>query len=279
LGSEVDVTIPPNQDGSGQECQISIPGTRNLNHLFDRLDRMGRPYYLRATVVTDGEDLNPHDNTATKSYNRDFRAVPGIANVHGFYLENRGQQPLDVRWSIEATSTESDWGIATEPASGDVTTIPVRGSAQGQVRFDVPLGTLEGARGNFRVRAVDVGDGSIVYEDEWFVIYTSSPPTILDHDFTVKNNMVEVGVLATDRVVGVKEASGVSVEYSTDGGVTYSTRVAQYLDGDFFEPTSFKAELGPFAPGTTVAMSVAVTNGVGVVSRLPEATVAIPDEQ
>lgn len=68
--------------------------------------------------------------------------------------------------------------------------------------------------------------------------------------------LTEVTATANDVTSMIKEASGVRVEYSTDSGVTFSTRVLAYLDGNFVGPTRFRGDLGPFTPGTKLAMSI-----------------------
>jgi hypothetical protein len=277
-GEDVLVVVPPDPQGNADQCKFTIPGSRQLNHLFDQLDREGKPYYLKAVVVTDGADLNPKDNVAVKSYNRNFKAVPGVPNLRTFYYQNNATTQLQLRWIARVYISNPGWTVTTQPNSDDLTKLVPHAYFHGLAKFNVPQQVAEGDYANVRLNAIQPSTDEVVYQDEWFLVYDNTPPVILEQNisFDPSTGTVKVYVLASDRVSGLKEASAVTVDYSTDNGVTFSSRIAQYLDGDFIHPTSFRALLGPFAPDTSVVVAINVLDSTRNVVRTPQYRVHVP---
>jgi hypothetical protein len=60
--------------------------------------------------------------------------------------------------------------------------------------------------------------------------------------------------LVSDQGSGILEATGVSTEFSVDGGKTWARKAHNYKVGNFVRPTLFETVLGPFKKGTNVQL-------------------------
>jgi hypothetical protein len=90
------------------------------------------------------------------------------------------------------------------------------------------------------------------------------------------DHRIAIQVLVGDKGSGVLEATGVTTEYSTDGGRTWSTRAHNYKSGNFVRPTLFEAVLGPFAPDTDMQLRLTAKDTAGnVTSAIPADAVGL----
>jgi hypothetical protein len=90
------------------------------------------------------------------------------------------------------------------------------------------------------------------------------------------DHQLGIQALVADRESGVLEATGVTTEYSIDGGRTWSSRAHNYTTGNFVRPTTFETVLGPFVAGTTVLLRFSASDTAGnVQSIIPDDAVAI----
>jgi hypothetical protein len=163
----------------------------------------------------------------------------------------------------------ADWRLSAEPADDQTIRLAPGELVQGWASLATPEALGEGDHVDIRFVAIDQARNQVFGQSEWFVVYDVTPPEISGAAYSVdeESGLVEVSVTANDTVSMLKEASGVRVEYSTDGGVTFSNRVLAYLDGNFVGPTRFRGELGPFAEGTEIAMSLLVQDIAGNTSQ------------
>jgi hypothetical protein len=238
--------------------------------MFDQLDRLNQRYKLRATVDTDGEDLNPVDNVATKAFNVDGRALPSSTTTYRYRLANPGDSPINGTVVIDHTAIPSDWVMSADPPAGTKVSLAPREVFIGYVTIKTPKKISDGQYVDLQAGLVQATDGKkqVVDMDEWYFVATSQPPQVDKPSVTERpDGGVAVNVAAFDPICGIKEASGVQVAYSLDHGTTFSTRVMAYTRGNFYDKTWFEAVLGPFASGVEVAAVVTVANNAGIVRR------------
>jgi hypothetical protein len=267
-GKEPTVSVPGREQGGEQGKIVQLTGTKVLNTLIDRLDRDRAKYYLKATVEAVGaKDRNLLDNVKVKSYNRDFRARPGAVHFFEYYFTNTTDREQELRWYLEASPLPKGWTFEAKPAPGDLRKLAPNQSAQGMMIVRTPREIIEGDRVELRMSGV-TADNQIVSQAEWQLVNDNQAPDIISPTITLtEGNRIEAGLTANDELSGIYEASGVKAEYSTDGGITYSTRVISYLQGNFRGPTSFRTVLGPFAPNAEVLVTLSVMDLAGNIIR------------
>ena len=126
----------------------------------------------------------------------------------------------------------------------------------GYISVTTPKTMTEGQHLDVLVSAIDKETRQPVFQSEWFVVCDMTPPEMTGLGYSVdpQTGMLDVTLTANDRTSMLKEASGVRIEYSTDGGLTFSSKIMFYVAGNFVGPTKFKANLGPFVPGTKVKL-------------------------
>lgn len=267
-GSEVTVEVPGRDGGGLDGVLVQILGTKEANQLIDRLDRDGVKYSIRAHVETLEGDADPINNISSKTYNSETKIRAGETVTQHFEIKNPSKVD-DVFFLTYETNTpaQSDWkvelgtGNRVALRAGETRRIPISVSAAKNLsepnRFDLRLKVLQE-----RLNAVsDI--------KEWFLAIDETSPALFDDEEIVEtyDGFAHVEVLASDSGSGIKEASGVKLEYSTDDGVTFSNKVMAYLDGNFLNPTRFLGEVGPFLPGTHVNLAVSASDSVGNISR------------
>jgi hypothetical protein len=278
------VTVPAAQDGGADGVVVQTKGFRMMNIMFDQLDRLNQRYKLRATVDTEGEDLNPVDNVATKSFNVEGRALPGSISTYRYRLANPTDSPMTANVYIDHTPVPSDWIMTADPKPGTEVTLAPHEVFIGYVAVKTPKQIADGQYIDLQAGLAS-GDGTTKYtvdQDEWYLVATTQPPQVDQPMLTVKpDGGVTVNVAAFDPICGIKEASGVQVAYSLDHGTTFSTRVMAYTRGNFYDKTWFEGILGPFAPGVEVDAVVTVSNNAGIVKRfdLPGVKIAEVDQK
>jgi hypothetical protein len=261
----VSVAVPPYRKGGKEGKIVQMHGSKSLNLLIDRLDRANVPYSLKAAIITDQPDANPLNNMAVRSFNVNSRARPGCIHFRDYYLRNQSDRTVDLVWKVDTSAIPKGWQVTTVPKDGQTVQVKPSAVVQGHAYIKTPDDLHEGDHVDLRFMAVDKRDNSVFGQSEWFLVYDISPPDItgLSYSIDKETSVVEVSLTATDLVSFLKEASGCRVEYSTDGGTTFSNKILAYLDGNFVGPTRFRGELGPFAPRTRLVMSVIVEDIAG----------------
>lgn len=277
-----EVTVPPRANGGEKGVIVQTKGFRMMNIMFDELDRLGQRYKLRATVQTHGNDLNPLDNVATKSFNVESRALPNSVNTYRYRLANVSDTTIRGKVFLDHTDIPAGWTMTAEPAAGTEVTLKPKQVFMGYITVRTPAAPVEGD--HIDVQAGLAADGyytrTVIDQDEWFLVVTSQPPQVDAPTATaLEDGSVQVNVAAYDPLAGIKEASGVQVAYSLDDGTTFSTRVMAYSRGNFYDKTWFEGILGPFAPGVIVTPVVTVQNNAGIIRRfdLPKVKVRTRD--
>lgn len=276
-GERITVMLPPRELGGDEGRIVQMHGSKELNLLIDRLDRANARYYLQAEVIPDKPDPNPANNRVVKSFNVGARLRPAAGHYYDFYWRNTKNSAVNVVIRTETSKLPDGWRLSTRWANGETISIPAGGVVQGYAMLTTPETLQEGEHLDIRFLALDPTDGSVTSQSEWFVVYDSGAPEIseLTHEVDERTGGLRVALTANDPTSMLKEASGVRVEYSTDGGTTFSNRVLAYLDGNFVGPTRFGGDLGPFAPGTKVVLNVVVDDIAGnkAERRLPMVTI------
>jgi len=275
---DFDVTVPARDAGGQQGTVVQTKGFRMMNIMFDQLDRLNQRYKLRATVRTEGGDLNPLDNVATKSFNVDSRALPSSINTYRYRIANSSNSVVKGTVFIDHTAIPSDWVMTLDPELGAEVVLQPDEVFMGYVTVKVPKHLTDGQFIDLQagLATTENGQQHIIDQDEWFLVATTKPPQVDKPVATVRpDGSVAVNVAAFDPICGIKEASGVQVAYSLDHGTTFSTRVLAYSRGTFYDKTWFEGTLGPFAPGVEVNAIVTVSNNAGIVRRfdLPPAKI------
>jgi hypothetical protein len=277
---EFTVTVPARNAGGEQGTVVQTKGFRMMNIMFDQLDRLNQRYKLRASVKTEGGDLNPLDNVATKSFNVDSRALPGSTNTYRYRIANTTNAAVKGTVFIDHTPLPAGWVMTAEPAAGTAIDLAPQEVFLGYVTVKTPKHLSDGQFIDLQAGiATDAyGVPQVFDQDEWFLVATNQPPQVDQPVMTLRpDGSIAVNVAAFDPLCGIKEASGVQVAYSLDHGTTFSTRVMAYTRGNFYDKTWFEGTLGPFAPGVEVSAVVTVSNNAGIVRRfeLPAVKVGV----
>jgi len=272
------VTVPARQNGGEEGAVVQMKGFRMMNIMFDQLDRLNQRYKLRATIETEGTDLNPQDNLATKSFNVDGRALAGTNNTYRYRLTNPGDTPVKATTFVTNSPIPSGWEMTADPQPGTVVFLAPHEVFTGYVTVKTPKQISDGQYIDLQA-GLETSDGtkSTIDEDEWYLVAATQPPQVDQPTITTRpDGAVAVNVAAFDPICGIKEASGVQVAYSLDHGTTFSTRVMAYSRGNFYDKTWFEGLLGPFAPGVEVDAVVTVANNAGIIKRfdLPPVKIA-----
>ena len=274
------VTVPARDNGGEQGTVVQTKGFRMMNIMFDQLDRMNQRYKLRATVDTDGEDLNPLDNVATKSFNVDGRALPSTTTTYRYRLANPSDAAVSGAVYIDHTAVPNGWTMSAEPQAGTKVTLAPHEVFTGYVTVKTPKQVTDGEYIDMQAGLAKTGAPvtATIDQDEWYLVATSQAPQVDQPQVTVRpDGGIAVNVAAFDPICGIKEASGVQVAYSLDHGTTFSSRVMAYTRGNFYDKTWFEGLLGPFAPGVEVNAVLTVANNAGIIRRFDLPAARIPD--
>jgi hypothetical protein len=272
------IGVPPASGGGVPGITVQIPGTYNLNKMLDQLDRAQDPYCLRVTIETlEVKDDDVSNNVGVKCYNASAKLVSGDSAHHRFYLRNTGTEPVEGTLVIKRPELPEDWTLQVEPAPGTKIKLDPGKFIIGMLLVRSKGTVVEGHYLDIRPvlldRARNVIDGS-----EFYVAADSTPPQIT-RAFVgpgSEPNTVYLVARSVDSISGVAEASGASVEWSTDAGFTQNRRTLTYQDGNFLAPTGFDTDLGPFAPNTEVRLTFVVRDVVGNATRTKEVTFKTP---
>jgi hypothetical protein len=264
------VTVPARQDGGEEGTVVQTKGFRMMNIMFDQLDRLSQRYKLRATVETEGEDANPIDNVAAKSFNVDGRALPASTTMYRYRFANTTDHEVAAKVHIDNTPVPQGWKVQVDPPEGADVTLAPHEVFTGYITVKTPKEVADGQYIDFQAALVGTQNNRpyTIDQDEWYLVATSKAAQVDQPTIQLKpDGSVGVYVAAYDPICGIKEASGVQVGYSLDHGTTFSTRVMAYVRGNFYTKTWFEATLGPFAPGVEVASVVTVSNNAGITRR------------
>jgi hypothetical protein len=273
------VRIPAMDRGGLEGKIIRMKANWQLNNLIDRFDRARIRYHVRGTIETIGKDSDPFDNIKVKSWNIPFRVRPGFTNVYNYLYRNNGDQPVDVKWVFEHTPYPAGWTIEGVPQRKENFTLKPGEEIHGALLMRAPEKIEEGAFVESRLSLADVKTGMPFQQNEWFQVYDTKPPQVSNYQVVLTDDHhVGIRVLVADKESGVLEATGVATEYSVDGGRTWSLRAHNYTRGNFVKPTEFETVLGPFLPGTNVALRFSASDTAGNVQGfIPEdAVVVVP---
>lgn len=273
------VEVPAADQGGDVGLLVQVPGTLEMNHTLDALDRNLAPYCLRVTVDPLVPETNLADNVAVKCYNAAARMVPGGTVLHQFTLVNNSDRELRGFLRYEGRTLPPGWTLTTEPADGEGVRLAPHRAVQGTVVVHGPSRLDGPAFADVRPVLV-AGSGSVIDKSEFFVAADDTPPEFTEASASAgppdRPGTVYVQVRAADSGSGVAEASGASVLFSTDGGRSYARGPLVYSDGNFTAPTGFDGTLGPFPDGTVVTMYTAVRDVAGNETATKPVSVRVP---
>ena len=272
------IRVPAFANGGKEGKIIRMKSSRELNNIIDQFDRTQKRYDVRAVVETVGAtDANPFDNVKTKSWNVEHRVEPGRLVVFNYLFRNNDDKPATVRWQFERTAYPKDWQVQGIPAQAKPFVVQPGQTINGALSMKAPTAIAEGAFLESRLSLVDAKTGSPWQQKEWFLAHDTIPPTVADYRLVAtSDHRISIQTLVADQGSGVKEATGVSTQYSTDGGLTWATKAHNYKSGNFVVPTLFEVTLGPFAPGTDLQLRFSAKDTVGnVATVIPTDAVAM----
>lgn len=258
------VRVPAFANGGREGKIIRMKSSRELNNIIDQYDRANKRYDVRATVETIGaEDVNKFDNSKTKSWNVEHRVEPGHTSVFNYVFKNIEDKPVKVRWLFEHTRYPTKWTIVGIPVDPSPFILQPGKEVRGTLSLTGPKAIAEGSFLESRLSLVGEA-GEAWQQKEWFLAYDTIPPTVADYRLVATtDHKIAIQVLVADQGSGVKEATGVSTQYSTDGGLTWSTKAHNYKAGNFVVPTLFEAVIGPFSPETKLQLRFSAKDTVG----------------
>lgn len=264
------IRVPAFADGGREGKIIRMKSSRELNNIIDQFDRTKKRYDVRAVVETVGAtDVNPFDNIKTKSWNVDHRVEPGRLVAFNYLFRNNEDKPVMVKWQFERTAYPKGWQIQGIPAQVKPFSVQPGQAISGTLSLKAPSSIPEGAFLESRLSLVDTKSGTAWQQKEWFLAHDTIPPTVADYRLVAtSDHRISIQTLVADQGSGVKEATGVSTQYSTDGGLTWAVKAHNYKSGNFVVPTLFEVTLGPFAPGTDVQLRFSAMDTVGNVTTV-----------
>jgi hypothetical protein len=264
----------PGVDQGGREGKIlRMKASWELNTLIDRFDRVRTRYGVRAQVQTKGPDTDPFDNAKVKSWNIPFAVKRGMTNAYNYIFQNHGSDAVTVMWRFEHTPPPAGWQISGVPESKEAFTLKPGEQIRGTLLMQAPMQITEGAFLEARLSLVRAADNSLFQQHEWFQVYDTEPPHVSNYRVVLTDDhRVAIQALVADQGSGVLEATGVSTEFSTDGGRTWAKAAHNYKTGNFVRPTLFETYLGPFAPNTPLRLRFSAMDTAGNVQTI------IPDD-
>ena len=272
------VSVPPADGGGLPGLTVQVPGTYNLNRMLDKLDRAQDPYCLRVRIETlETRDQDLTNNTGIKCYNASAKLLSGDSAHHRFYLRNTGTTTVEGTLVVQRPELPPDWTLQVEPAPGTKIKLAPDQFIIGMLLIRSKGAVAEGDYLDIRPLLVD-RSSNVIDGSEFYVAADPIPPEIT-RAFVAPGtspNTVYLVTRAVDSISGIAEASGASVEWSTDAGFTQNRRTLTYQDGNFLAPTGFDTDLGPFAPETQVRLTFVVSDVVGNATRTKEVEFTVP---
>lgn len=267
------VRLPAVDQGGLEGKVIRMSASRALNNLIDQFDRTRTRYDVRATIETIGHDIDLSNNSKTKSWNIPFAVQPGLLNAYNYVFQNHDSKPVLVRWQFEHTPLPPGWVIEGLPSDTEPFWLQPGQQLRGTLLMRAPMEIEEGAFLESRLSLVEPSSGLVLQQREWFQVYDTIPPHVSNYRLVYTDDYrLAIQVLVADQGSGVMEATGVTTEYSTDGGRTWSQKAHNYKAGNFVRPTLFETVLGPFNPGTDIQLRITALDTAG------NAQTIIPDD-
>jgi hypothetical protein len=253
------VTLPPHQI-----TNVMFTGTREVNLLVDRLDSQRAKYSMVSRVVAS------EDPAAASVRAKTFHAATRIAGddlgYFKFTYRNNGTTPLQGKLAMRQAAP-TGWLLQTAPSLGTTVNLAPGDAVTGYATIKAPPAVKPGTQVDLAFSLISSDGKAIVDEREWYVVADSSAPEIVDAKaFVLDAGRVSVRAIGRDALSGIDEASGVQLAYSTDGGITWSTKVLAYEDGNFVDATSFTADIGPFRAGTNLSYVFSIRSAAGNVA-------------
>jgi hypothetical protein len=275
------VKVPAGADGGNDGITVQVPGTYHLNRLLDGIDRANDPYCIRIRIDTlEVPDGNPLNNVATKCYNQSARVVGGDLGIHQYFLRNTSSRAIDGKLVIAHSPLPKGWTVSASPDEGDKVRLKPGQARAGVVTVHTPSSVRNGDYVDVRPTLVD-GSQNVIDGSEFYAAADADAPRITQAMVAPgrEPGSVYLVVRGVDRVSGIAEASGAAAEWSTDDGFTMNQRTLTYQDGNFLSPTGFDTDLGPFARGARVRLSITVHDAVGNGARTRTVRFRVPLER
>ncbi|MFD2640807.1 hypothetical protein [Pseudomonas japonica] len=250
------IRIPAYDRGGKEGKVLRMKAEWGLNALIDRFDIARTRYHVEATVETvNAEDANLLDNRKTKSWNIPFRVNPKKLNAYNYTFTNHGDTEKNLRFMFEHSSYPENWEIAGIPPLDTTFTLKPGETVSGALTLNAPEKILDGAFLESRISLVDTKDNSIFLQNEWFQVFDTIPPVVTDYRLvSLDDGRLAIQALVSDQGSGILEATGVSSEFSVDGGKTWARKAHNYKVGNFVRPTLFETVIGPFRKDTTIQL-------------------------
>ena len=268
-GEEV-VQVPAANLGGRQGKIIRMQASWELNGLIDRFDLAHVQYGIMATIQPLGQDDDLSNNRKTKTWNNMSRVVPGGTTTFNYALANHESERQTFQLRLERSHVPPDWRLSdSNEGRGNITLGPGE-SVRGTLSLTVPSNLAQiGAFSEVRISLVEPTTGSVYRQNEWFEIFDTVPPVISNYRAVLlRDHTVAIQALVSDQHSGVLEATGVSTEYSVDGGRTWARKAHNYKTGNFIRPTLFETVLGPFPAGTDVMLRFTARDTAGNTSSI-----------
>ncbi len=268
-GEGIPVSIRGYDDGGTEGTVVQILGSPEANQLIDRLDREKLTYTIQSRVTSYEGDTNTLNNVAGKTLNAETQISPGSIRHYQFSIANAGTTDKDFELQLEKHGLPEGWSLDVDQALDTPFTLDANSSRQVTAKLSGSSTAQPIARGDLLFRVLDLSSFDISMVREWFVSSDKEPPKLVDKETIVsqQDGNVYFEIVAYDAMPGLKEGSAARLEYSSDGGFTFSDKIMAYADGDFTHPTRFTAELGPFKKGTKLKLALVISDSVGNTMR------------
>ncbi|TQV88701.1 hypothetical protein [Aliikangiella coralliicola] len=271
------IRVPAYSRGGKEGKILRMKADWGLNALIDRFDIARIRYHVKATVEAQGvEDSNLLNNSKVKSWNIPFRVNPNQTNSYNYTFTNHHSKTKKLKWMFEHTPYPRGWFIEGVPEENNEITLKPGESIYGTLTMKAPSQVQEGDFLEARLSLVDMDENRIFMQNEWFQIYDTKPPSVTDYRLiSLDDGTLAIQALVSDHGSGILEATGVSTEFSVDGGKTWARKAHNYKVGNFVRPTLFETVIGPFKSGTKVQLRFTAKDTAGnAATIIPEDAVS-----
>lgn len=258
------IRVPAKDRGGLDGKVLRMKASWELNTLIDRFDITRTRYHVMATVVTEGKDFNLLDNRKVKSWNAPTRVKPNHVNVYNYVFKNYQAHSLKYKWLFEHTPYPEGWKIEGVPTDTNEIVWKPGEEIRGTLLMKAPEKPNEGEFLEGRLSLVNAENNEIILQNEWFQIYDTQPPDISNYRAVLMDDgQIAIQALVADKGSGILEATGVSTEFSVDGGRTWARKPHNYKVGNFIRPTLFETVIGPFKQNTKVQLRFTALDTAG----------------
>jgi hypothetical protein len=262
-GQEI-IRLPGRDKGGAEGKVLRMKASWELNALIDRNDLTHTQYGVMATVEPLQADSDPFNNRKCKTWNVPFRVSREATNVFNFAISNNETVSKTFKWRLVHTALPPGWQLSGAPDESKEFTLAPGQSVRGSLLLKAPAEIAQGAYLESRIALVEADTGKVYRQHEWFQVFDEIPPEISNYRaILLPDHSIAIQALVADRNSGVLEATGVSTQFSVDGGKTWARKAHNYKVGNFVTPTLFEAVLGPFAPGTKVQVRITAFDTAG----------------